>query len=216
MKKKIMSKLFYEVLDKKQKEVFLDLRKSGIPGILSGGTAIALQLKHRRSFDFDIFFPEPLKKSLILKVNKVFPKEKIQVLVDSEDELTFLSEKTKITYLYFPFPPLYKTVPTQSLSLFSLPDLASNKAYSIGRRGIYRDYVDIFFLLKSGIDLKKIVNDSQKRFSGNFNEKLFLGQLVYFADLKDLVIEYIDKKYTPSQIRSFLEKEVRKYTQKRV
>jgi len=211
-----MSKLFFEVLDREQREIFLSLGKTGIPGTLSGGTAVALQLKHRTSFDFDIFLPEPSKKNLILKINRVFPRQKIKVLVDSGDELTFLSRKTKITYLYFPFPPLYKTVSTKSLPLFSLADLASNKAYSIGRRGVYRDYVDLFFLLKSGISLKKIINDSKKRFAGNFNEKLFLEQLVYFEDLKDFAIEYIGKKYPPSQIRSFLEKEVRRYTKKRV
>lgn len=210
-----MSKLFFEVLDKKQKEVFLNLEKTGIPGILSGGTAVALQLKHRKSFDFDVFLLEPLKKNLILKVNRVFPKGEIKVLVDSSDELTFLVGKTKITYLYFPFPPLYKIISTstESLPLFSLPDLASNKAYSIGRRGVYRDYADLFFLIKSGISLERIISDAKKRFGGNFNEKLFLEQLVYFEDLKDFAIEYIDKKYTPSQIRSFFEKEVRKYTE---
>ena len=209
-----MSKLFFKVLNKEQKEVFLNLGKTGIPGILSGGTAVALQLKHRRSFDFDIFLPEPLKKNLILKINRAFPPEKIKVLVDSEDELTFLSGATKITYLYFPFPPLYKTVPTKSLALFSLADLASNKAYSIGRRGVYRDYVDLFFLLKSGIFLKRIINESKKRFAGNYNEKLFLEQLVYFEDFKDLAVEYIGKKYTSSQLRSFFEREVKRYSKR--
>lgn len=211
-----MLKLFFEVLDRKQKDIFLNLGNTGISGTLSGGTAIALQLKHRKSFDFDVFLTNPLKKNLILKINKIFPKEKIRVLADSSNELTFLTGETKITYLYFPFPPLYKTIPTSSLPLFSLKDLASNKAYSVGRRGIYRDYVDLFFLLKSGISFERIIDDSKKRFGGNFNEKLFLEQLVYFEDLKDFAIGYIGKKYTPFQIRSFFEVEVRKFTKKSI
>jgi hypothetical protein len=96
-----------------------------------------------------------------------------------------------------------------------MDDLIANKAYTIGRRGAWRDYVDIFICLKWGIcSIDKIIRLAKKKFNGEFNEKLFFEQLTYFDDIKIIPTEYIKDSYTPSEIKSFLELEVRKYLKK--
>lgn len=45
----------------------------------------------------------------------------------------------------------------------------------------------------------------------DLNLPLFLSQLVYFGDLEDFTVDFIAKKYSKEEIKSFLEKEVRKY-----
>ena len=100
----------------------------------------------------------------------------------------------------------------EDLPLFDLRDLASNKAYAIGRRPAYRDYVDMFFILKkSKIDLRTIIKEAEKRFGGNFNGKLFLEQLVYFDDLQIGEVEFLTKPYSWKEIKRFLERQVKKY-----
>jgi len=68
--------------------------------------------------------------------------------------------------------------------IFDIRDLATAKAYAIGKRGVWRDYFDVYFLLKSGeLDLKRLLKMSKKRYGSLFSEKLFLEQLCYFDDI---------------------------------
>ena len=206
-----MSKLFFEIFNKARSEVFEKLSAFNKIGTLAGGTAVHLQLGKRYSYDFDIFTPEPIAKKRLSEVIAVFG-EGIQKLTDSSQELSFItSRKVKVSLVHFPFKPLHLLVETKSISLFDLRDLASNKAYVIGRRGEYRDYVDMFFLVKSGLKLRDIVKESEKRFKGAFSERLFLEQLVYFSDLKDFQIDFLKEKYSPGQVKEFLQSLVENY-----
>ncbi|MBM3205955.1 nucleotidyl transferase AbiEii/AbiGii toxin family protein [Candidatus Shapirobacteria bacterium] len=207
-----MSSPYFEVLGKNHREVFQRLEGFAQEGVLGGGTALSLQIAHRCSYDFDIFTKKPIKRRFLDRAQEVFG-EDIKVSVDSGDELSFLTpKKIKVSFIYFPFKHLHKVVETESVSLFALPDLASSKAYAIGRRGEYRDYVDLFFLLKKGLQLEKIIEEAQERFKGAFSEKLFLEQLIYFGDLKDFAVEFIDKKCSPKQVLEFFESKVAAYT----
>ncbi len=206
-----MSKLYIEeVFTKKQKAVFTKLKPLKQIGVLSGGTALIFQLKHRRSYDFDIFTQKAISLNLAWKVRKIF--DKIEIIQESENELTFFTpSKVKITFFYYPFKPLYKTIKTSSISIFDWKDIAADKAYTLGRRPIWRDYVDLFFIIKKGYGLKKIISDVQRKFQGLFSEKLFLGQLIYFGDLQDFKIDFLSKSIQPDVIKRFFEKEVKKY-----
>ncbi|PIS21787.1 hypothetical protein COT51_00905 [candidate division WWE3 bacterium CG08_land_8_20_14_0_20_41_15] len=205
-----MSKLHFELLDEKRKEVFLKLKEFRNVGLLGGGTAIALQIGHRKSFDFDVLSNAPIKKDLLRKVSSAFSSHKVEVLIDSMEELTvILDSEVKITFLFYPFKPLHKEVTTDSLSLLNLKDLVSNKAYAIGRRGTWRDYVDVYFLIKAGISLEKVIEEAEIRFDGNFSEKLFLEQLTYFGDIKDFTIDFADKEISSEEIMNFLGSEVK-------
>ena len=97
-----MSKLHFELLDEKRKEVFLKLKEFRNVGLLGGGTAIALQIGHRKSFDFDVLSNAPIKKDLLRKVSSAFSSHKVEVLIDSMEELTvILDSEVKITFLFY-------------------------------------------------------------------------------------------------------------------
>jgi hypothetical protein len=61
--------------------------------------------------------------------------------------------------------------------------LAALKAYALGRRSKWKDYVDLYFIIKSGVSLKRIISRADKIFGNNFNEKIFRVQLAYFKDI---------------------------------
>lgn len=84
-----MLKIYLDVLDPEQKKIFEKLRAFGKDGVLGGETAISLQIKHRRSFDFDIFLPKPIPQTLFKKTQEVFGPN-LEKLIDSTDQLTFL------------------------------------------------------------------------------------------------------------------------------
>ncbi len=199
-----------------QKAVFAKLLLLKQIGILAGGTALAFQLRHRRSFDFDIFTPKNIPADFTKEIKKIFG-ERIEILKESETELTFYTPaKVKITFFHYPFKSLYPIIRTASIPIFDWREIAADKAYTLGRRPIYRDYVDLFFIIKKGYKLKNIISDAEKKFSVLFSEKLFLEQLIYFGDLQDFKIEFLKEKYTPGEIKIFFEKVVKKYTNNRI
>ncbi|UMX47850.1 MAG: hypothetical protein L7H18_05435 [Candidatus Nealsonbacteria bacterium DGGOD1a] len=64
---------------------------------LVGGTAIALQIGHRRSIDFDMFSQKKFSNTRIK--NKIFENIKIdEIIVSRLDELTFITQGVKFTF----------------------------------------------------------------------------------------------------------------------
>ena len=60
-----------------------------------------------------------------------------------------------------------------------------------------------------------LISLATKKFGGEFNEKLFLSQLTYFADIDIVSTVYIKEKYSDDEIKAFLEKKVHDYIIKR-
>mgnify|MGYP001149802976 FL=1 len=202
-------------LDLERQEVFKKLKSFSSQFVLAGGTAIMLQIGHRQSFDFDCFCQEEkLSANLLTKIKKVFGSFKI--IFESSEILTIKTDKEiDISFVAHPFKILRPVIKTSSISLFHLDDLVANKAYTIGRRNTWRDYVDLFFFLKWRFySIEKIIDLAKEKFEGEFNERLFLGQLVYFDDIKILPTIFLKESYTNDEIKAFLEKEVETYIRK--
>lgn len=209
--KKNMSKIFLEILDKERQDVFQQLSQFREDGYLAGGTALSLQIKHRKSFDFDIFVPKQITTSLKSKVREIF-KEPVYY-IDSKDQISFrTANNINVTFLWYYFNPLFPPIPTDSLPLASIKDIAADKAHTLGRRAVRRDYVDLFFLLKDQlITLEEISSLAEKKFGGEFNKALFLQQLSYFKDIEGTGVEFIDRSYSFKEIEHYLETKVEEY-----
>jgi len=171
-----------EILNKKQLEFLPFLKNFSKDFGLVGGTAIALYLGHRRSIDFDLF---SLKEIDNLKIQrKIVKSKKIQtVFINSKDEYTILVDGIKLTFLYYPFKIDFNNKLDDIIFLPDLETLAALKAYALGRRSKWKDYVDLYFILKSGVSLNKIIKKAENIFENNFNEKIFRTQLSYFNDI---------------------------------
>lgn len=208
-----MSKLYLDWLDKTRRQVFTDFPHFVSNGALGGGTALALQLNHRKSFDFDVFLTTEVPSTLFPKISRFYGIRRLKLLNDSREELSFLIDSAvKVTCLYYPFPPLYPKVLSSSIPLFNVKDLGTDKVYTIGRRPAYRDYVDLYFLLKKRIAaLPRLIKDAEKRFGGGFNEKLFLEQLVYLDDLKDFAVTFLGKSVRPEAVKFYFTKLTKEY-----
>ncbi|MDO8513840.1 MAG: nucleotidyl transferase AbiEii/AbiGii toxin family protein [bacterium] len=211
-----ISKIHLEILSKQQQEVLLKLQPVLKDFVLGGGTALALQIKHRQSFDFDFFTLKPIDKNLLEKISQLGFSSTAPIF-DSVDELTLIIDnEIKITFLSYPFSKIFNLVfLDQNIQTFSLSGLAAQKAYTIGRGGVWRDYYDIFTLLRHKFfTLKEIIGLTQKNYGDIFNPKLFLSQLVYFEDIQDYSIEPINNSLNPiasNEVKAFLEEEVEKY-----
>lgn len=64
-----------------------------------------------------------------------------------------------------------------------LLDLAAMKAYALGRRSKWKDYVDLYFILTEHYTMEQICARATEIFGELFSEKMFRAQLSYFDDI---------------------------------
>ncbi len=174
--------LHREVLTKKQTELLPLVELFSQDFGLVGGTAIALYLGHRRSIDFDLFANEEFENEALLdRISKSFRIE--MVVINNPGELTVIIKGVRFTFFRYrhkiDFPQKFD-------HLIKLPDLltlAAMKAFTLGMRAKWKDYVDLYFILKDHYDIGEIIKKAQKIFGNEFNEKLFRSQLAYFKDI---------------------------------
>lgn len=57
------------------------------------------------------------------------------------------------------------------------------KAYALGQRAKWKDYVDLYFIIKDYFPVSEISEKANQLFGGNFNGKLFRSQLAYFEGI---------------------------------
>ena len=213
MNKNIL-KIHQGVLDKKRHKLLDELLPYTKGYILGGGTALALQLNHRKSYDFDFFSSNSIIKNLLEKLSKTI--RIANVSVDSTDELTFFTKDSiKVTFLYYPFGYLFPIeMLSNGLKMFGIKDIAIKKAYTIGRRGEYRDYFDLYVILKDNyMNLSELIQTTKKIYGSVFDEKIFLTQLVYFDDLIsfDIIPTSKSSLLKPEEIKGFFENLVKNH-----
>ena len=135
---------------------------------------------------------------------------KIMPLVNNSDELTILANGVKITFLRYPFPLLAPFVMYDNVPLLSVCEIAATKAYTIGRRGSFKDYVDLYFVVaEQRATLAGIIAEAEDKFGSDFNARLFLEQLVYLADLDDGEVQFIKPIASPREVQTFFEDRIR-------
>ena len=172
---------------------------------LVGGTAIALHIGHRRSIDFDLFTGIDIKRRSIRdRIEKDgFAIE--SVLYEAFDQLHVIVNSVKITFFNFPYGVQHPIDFEGIIRIPALLDLAAMKTYALGGRAKWKDYVDLYFILKDYHDLKKISSRAAEIFGNSFNAKLFREQLCYFDDIDySEKIEYVGEEIDDEAIKMFL------------
>jgi len=199
-----------EAITSRQEKVF-DKLKSFPEFYLAGGTALALQIGHRISVDFDFFYGKDLSQDLLRKVRKIFKDFRIKVLINHSEQLTLNLNNTQLTFVRYPYPLIFKLINYQGIKLLSVPEIAATKAYTVGRRPNFKDYVDLYFILKGRfILLSEIINICRKKYKDEFSDRLFLEQLVYLEDVVEAPIQFLKRPVVKEEIAKFFEKEIKK------
>ena len=154
---------------------------------LVGGTAIALHIGHRRSVDFDMFKPTELNHKRNLD-RIVASGLEYQVTRRVFEHMNLIVGDVKLTFFQYPFPVVPEDTFGNVFRMPSLLSLAAMKAYALGRRSKWKDYVDLYCLLTRHFKLREIADKANQIFGDLFSEKLFRAQLSYFDD-----IDYTEK-----------------------
>lgn len=174
--------MYPNAISPKTKKLLGELGSLSLPknSYLAGGTAIALQLGHRKSNDLDFF--TPTKFSEIAWEEKLAEEFNLEVIQRDWQTITGNIDKIKFSLFYYPHKLIAKPIPWNSVFLASLPDLAAIKLDTIISRGAKRDLIDIYFLTRE-YSLSKLFAFYEQKY-GNFSQReiMIKKALVYFDD----------------------------------
>ncbi len=145
---------------------------------LVGGTALALQLGHRKSIDIDLFGEIDFKS---INKAKTFEKfREIKTIKASDNINILLVDGVKVDFVNYTYPWLEEQIVTQEIRIAGLKDIAAMKLAAITGRGSKKDFIDIYFLLKA-FSLKELMAFYNQKYSDG-SEYMVLKSLTYFGD----------------------------------
>ncbi|MCL2167606.1 MAG: nucleotidyl transferase AbiEii/AbiGii toxin family protein [Lentimicrobiaceae bacterium] len=174
--------MYPNILTKEQKELLPFLQKFKREFYLVGGTAIALQIGHRQSVDFDLFKQSNLNFTRIQKKISV-EKFSYQITRKVTEQINIDINSVKVTFFQYPYFIDAKVNFENCMRMPDLLTLAAMKAFALGQRSKWKDYVDLYFLLKNYYTLDEVSNKAKELFNQMFSEKLFRGQLAFHKDI---------------------------------
>lgn len=193
-----------EVLNKQQVELLPYLKKFQRTFHLVGGTAIALHIGHRRSIDFDLFTSASLVKYRLKKMLEQIPFTSV-LLFEDYDQLHVQINGVKLTFFSFPFSVRHPVKIDSIITMPELLSLAAMKAFALGRRSKWKDYVDLYFIIKDHYAIQEISRTANTIFSTQFSEKLFREQLAFHKDIDySETVDYIEDEVPENEIREYL------------
>ena len=116
---------------------------------LAGGTAIAIHLEHRRSHDLDLFSRTPdLDLERVRSTLVELPNSEVTSMTDAT--LALRVDGVPVDVVRYPYPLLNSTSPGPgTFPIASLEDLATMKLAATARRGIRRDFWDLYEIFQS-------------------------------------------------------------------
>lgn len=170
-------------MDRKRRDLIPYLapwKKAG--AYLAGGTALALQLGHRTSNDFDYYIGENFIASDMAEL-LALPSGKFRVTDESEGSLFGIAKEVKISLFRYPYPLLKPVVELGPLALASMEDIAAMKMIAIVQRGRRRDFIDLYFLIRR-FSLRTVLELTREKYP-MFDPYNGLKGLVYFNDAEN-------------------------------
>lgn len=194
-----------EILTKEQTELLPLIKAFSKRFYLVGGTAIGLHLGHRESIDFDLFTDKDIKRKNIKSVIEKYGYPTDTIIHQADEQLHIILNTVKVTFFSFPHKINAEVDFKGIINIPDLLDLAAMKAYALGGRAKWKDYVDLYFILKHHFLLKKISIRAKELFTSFFNEKLFRQQLCYYNDVdyREKVV-FVGKEIKKEEIQHFL------------
>jgi len=202
--------MFYDILDKKRFDLLPLFKNFKKDFYLGGGTALALQMGHRDSVDFD-FFKEGDIDTLKLfdDLKELFKGHPILKVQEEVDTLSLIVlDNIKLSFFGYKYKLIKELIDEENLKLASVEDIGCMKLSAITGRASSKDYVDLYYILQN-IDLAELLGKTSKKFP-DLDGNLILKSLVYFEDVIFEPIMFKNNNHVDfDEVKKFLEKKVK-------
>ncbi|MFQ6113328.1 MAG: nucleotidyl transferase AbiEii/AbiGii toxin family protein [bacterium] len=203
--------MFEQVLPGNAKAILAVLGKNEViqKAYLAGGTALALQLGHRISYDFDFFTSEEFDEDMfLLKIKEIydFQLEKIawRTILGKFGEIRF-------SIFYYQYPLLFPAKRFGMINIVDAHDIGAMKIAAISARGSKRDFVDLYFICKEIVSLKEVIQLYDKKYKNLATTAMHIFKsLVYFNDAEPDEMPRMLKEIKWEEVKDYFEGEVKR------
>ena len=181
--------LHVEILPPAQRTLWPELVHTPSHFVLYGGTALALQLGHRESVDFDFFSKEDFTPSRLIKSISYLTGNVISESVNTLD-FEVVNDEQRVKCSFFGgltlgqvLPP--SVAPDNHIKIASTLDIFGMKCATVSQRNEVKDYIDIHACLtKLKMSLAEGIAAARAIYGSQYNPVVTLKALSYFADLR--------------------------------
>lgn len=202
--------MFYDILDKKRIDIlplFNQLKKDFY---LAGGTALALQIGHRDSIDFDFFTENNIDTvGLFGDISEIFKDYKVLKIQEEKNTLSVLiGDSIKLSFFTCKYKLLNGLIDESHLKIASVEDIGCMKLSAITGRASNKDYIDLYYILQN-LPLKDLLTSASKKFP-DLDRNLILKSIIYFEDIDEEQIMFKNNKEVNfGNVKRFLIEKVR-------
>jgi hypothetical protein len=176
---------------------------------LAGGTALALQLGHRISVDFDFFtahdFDPRFVASELTRSGRFIEEQAGRGTVSGE------FEGIRFSFFIYKYPLLTEFSNYCSVNIADIRDISAMKIDAIVGRGVKRDFVDVYFICQSGYTLKDLLTFYDEKYKLLSANRVHIQKsLVFFEDAEPDPMPRMIKQVSWEQIKTYFETEIKK------
>ncbi len=167
---------------------------------LAGGTALAIQLGHRKSDDIALFsqkrFTVEHYSAMLLALNGV-------ILAEEEGTIHALIEGVNVSLLYYPYKVLLPFKTIAGLNMASIEDVSCMKIVALSQRAEKKDFLDAYEILRiyKPVELKRMF--IEKYGIEKINCYHILRSFFYFADAENSPEPVIHRGTTWDEVKAF-------------
>lgn len=174
---------------------------------LAGGTGLALQLGHRISGDLDFFSEAAFDEAKLITLLSRLPEFRLEKR--AEQTVLANAQSVKLSFLGYPYPLLFPATETLGLRVADLRDIACMKIDAVASRGSKRDFVDLYFIIKTPFPLTELLHLFDEKYAAlNYNMMHVKKSLLYFDDAESEPMPRMLAPIDWQEVKSFLEREV--------
>ena len=191
--------LHLETIEPKTLELLRKLQSLSIfeNSRLVGGTALALQLGHRKSIDLDIFgkiaaTPEEIQETCS-EVGS------FEISKTSKNINIYWVDGIKVDCVNYPYEWLEECRVLDGVRLASISDIAAMKISAIINRGTKKDFIDLHFLLKE-MSLNHILDLYDQKYTDG-SRFIAIKSLTYFEDAESDPMPYMFEDVTWEDVK---------------
>jgi hypothetical protein len=173
-----------DVLNRYQKNILPVMAKAlaGTDLYLAGGTALALQVGHRPSIDFDWFGSQVGDPEVLFRRLRSAGLD-FKVLTNTFETVYIEVEKVQVSFIGYQYPllsPFYH-YDAYGLDIAGLDDIACMKLSAITNRGSRKDFIDLHYLISNFKSLHNYLELFRKKYQQQDIGHV-IRSLVFFED----------------------------------
>ena len=176
---------------------------------LAGGTALALQIGHRKSYDLD-FFTQKKNFENNDVLNEFLDIKKWKVTMDRKNTVYGELFGCKMSFIAYPFfIPNQKPIYYGSVKILAPLDIAVMKVIAISQRGRKRDFFDLYWCVHNLESLEKIMERLKVQYPHVVHDyHHILKALHYFTDAEEDISPEIYFDADWARVKKFFRSEV--------